>query len=402
MDPRIPLLMKILIGPISLLLFSVISVFAQTDFRSGYVITLTSDTISGEIDYRSNAKNYKIARFRKDGRIADYAPEQLLGYGFVNDKFYSTSVVPGAFVEVLVQGEMSLYKHGALFFIRKTNGGLHTLEYREVRERVVDGLDRIQENMRWKGLIVYMMFDCPPKQTALKALTFDERKLTKVVKSYNLCKKAVFVDFKARKPWTKFSAGISLGATNTHFDVEAPGFPYLADRYSSSAPTFGFVLGVSSPRLSERFAFQPEVNITKTEFSSFVVRELPSVTAYHSTSISLSTVSVPVLLKYAVVSRACKVHVLAGAAFDFHRKSQTHVSNKFVRDNAPSNGSEIEAFRVKKDQMGAGGGLSLERSFKGFELELFARYFRMGNLNELDKLETKTGKLSFGLVVSTN
>ena len=88
---------------ITLFLFlSLMETFAQSDFRDGLIITLDQDTIHGLVDYQSNVKNYKHCRFKRDGVIKEYSPNQITGFGYLNDKFFTSKILKGLFVEVLV------------------------------------------------------------------------------------------------------------------------------------------------------------------------------------------------------------------------------------------------------------------------------------------------------------
>src|SRR5688572_22358710 len=92
--------------------------FAQTDFRKGFVITLQRDTISGLVNYREGANAHEICEFKKLENLnaTSYRPDEIFGYGFLDDKFFESRKVQEenksprvAFVEVLVKGMVSLY-----------------------------------------------------------------------------------------------------------------------------------------------------------------------------------------------------------------------------------------------------------------------------------------------------
>ena len=48
---------------IIIICFSFASAFGQNNFRGGFIITLENDTIQGQVDYRSNSKNYESSIF---------------------------------------------------------------------------------------------------------------------------------------------------------------------------------------------------------------------------------------------------------------------------------------------------------------------------------------------------
>ena len=124
---------KILIGLIILILISA-ELQARSDFRDGFIIKATNDTIFGKIDYRSNLNNTKSCLFKTSSGIVEYTPDQIIGYGFKNDKFFSSEIIKGTFTEVLVAGELSLYMSGNDLFVRKTGSEMYKLESKQIRD----------------------------------------------------------------------------------------------------------------------------------------------------------------------------------------------------------------------------------------------------------------------------
>ena len=78
--------------------------FAQTNFTTGEVVTLSGDRISGEIDYRIWEKNPKKIDFRNFGsdEIIAFSPEDIRGFSVANEVYVSARVES----EVLSNGEL--------------------------------------------------------------------------------------------------------------------------------------------------------------------------------------------------------------------------------------------------------------------------------------------------------
>ena len=103
----------------SILLFSfILTVHAQSNYSSGYIITNDQDTIFGLIDYRTDKMNALTCHFKKDLTSAEqtYLPGQIFGYRFTDaGKFYISkfvtinSIQQKVFLEYLLQGIMNLY-----------------------------------------------------------------------------------------------------------------------------------------------------------------------------------------------------------------------------------------------------------------------------------------------------
>ena len=68
--------------------------YAQTDFRPGYVITNSNDTLYGEIDYRGDRLMSEVCKFRSNGRdIVEYTPYDIAAYRFTDSKYFVESYV---------------------------------------------------------------------------------------------------------------------------------------------------------------------------------------------------------------------------------------------------------------------------------------------------------------------
>ena len=68
---------------------------AQRNFKSGYIITLTGDTIKGYIDSRGDIKNYKRCVFKEneENSSAEYSPEEIRAYRFIDGKFFISKLL---------------------------------------------------------------------------------------------------------------------------------------------------------------------------------------------------------------------------------------------------------------------------------------------------------------------
>lgn len=84
---------------------------AQTEFRSGYIIEKSLDTVYGELDYRGDELMAKVCTFRKNGKIQTFQPGEITSFRFTNSKYYVSKNINGAdvFLEHLIKGKLSIY-----------------------------------------------------------------------------------------------------------------------------------------------------------------------------------------------------------------------------------------------------------------------------------------------------
>ncbi len=61
-----------------LFVFFVASIFCQSEFRKGFIISHGGDTTRGHIDYRGNIKNSQSCVFKSEtGKVKIYSPLDL-------------------------------------------------------------------------------------------------------------------------------------------------------------------------------------------------------------------------------------------------------------------------------------------------------------------------------------
>ena len=122
---------------ICLLLFAPI-LNAQTDFRPGYVIDFSGDTLYGDIDYRGDMLMGSICRLQiHEGEITEYSPYDIAGFRFIDSKFFVSKEISGkmVFLEYLINGKVSIFylrdDLGDHYYIDKDGLGITELLYEE-------------------------------------------------------------------------------------------------------------------------------------------------------------------------------------------------------------------------------------------------------------------------------
>ena len=371
---------------IKLILFILLSAvgvsYGQNDIRDGFIITLENDTIAGQVEYRSNFKNYQSCIFKSDRGQTEYYPNQIVGFGYNNDKFYSSQIIEGSFVEVLVVGVASLYRLREKFYVKKDTS-ISILES-ATEEVEVDGVMIARENSRWKGILAYTISDCIQNTSVLTSnIDLKEKSLTRIIVKYNLCKGAEFIEFKTSKPWVKSNYGVILGVSRSEIKTSKSFgfFSYLDDSYTSIDPSVGVLIEISSPRISEKVAFQGEIQFFKSDYSSLI--ELQSPTVLHETFIELTTLSMPLSLKYSFTERKYGLYLQGGINYSYHLSSDTKFISEEVIGNVVST-SEGAAFDVSDNQIGYWGGLGIYKSYEKFKGELSLRFTHMARLHKVE------------------
>ena len=243
---------------------------AQANFRPGYVLPLTGDTLRGEVDSREGRMNALRCRFRPaaDGAVTAYLPAELRGYGFTTENKHYRSLpvaVGGAavqpyFLEVLVDGPASLFflrdaQQNEVYFVTSPKLPLTVLEHAMVQ--VVSGSQTYLEQQKlYRNTLSAALTDCPVVQAQLPRLVFQESALRKVVAKYN----SECAGYQASRPQphaatTHVALGLLVGGAQQNLTYS--GFPYaneISTRRTHTGVAVGPVLQVSSSRVSQRLS----------------------------------------------------------------------------------------------------------------------------------------------------
>jgi hypothetical protein len=69
--------------------------FSQGDFRKGYIVKSTGDTIFGFIQYKDGHRANRNCSFSENGKetMAVFEAKHIMAYGFVNGKVFETRTV---------------------------------------------------------------------------------------------------------------------------------------------------------------------------------------------------------------------------------------------------------------------------------------------------------------------
>jgi hypothetical protein len=389
--------------------------FSQTDYRRGYVITNTRDTLNGLVDYREGVKAHRSCDFKnsKAQPVISYEPASILGYGFQNDKFFLSKEIlikdqqaKVVFLEVLVLGLVSLYKFEDTYFIEKDTSGLLQL-INESKEITVDGKKLSKNTNQHIGTINMLLFDCAELKSKIEGVKLHEKALTSLIEDYNRCKGALSIAFKAKKPWTKAGIGLTGGVNISQLSFDtAPGFEHLSGDFEiSTSPTFGVSFEVKSPRLSERISFHGNLLYLISKYYNYNLFNYGSSTEINYVTIELQQLKIPVGICYTFPKRNFTPYFVLGISSTLHLGFNTNWIQEVESFNMVVTHSN-EALAIKKSQFGVWGGCGLLRPISS-KLNAFVefRYEQTNGIaqNSVDPLAHFQSKIiNFQLSIGIN
>jgi len=306
--------------------------FSQTDFREGYIITNAQDSIPGWIAYREGAKAFSVCDFQKvqgQGTV-NYTASDIAGYGFINDKSFSSKSITVAdheelvFLEVLVKGSMTLYNFKGTFWLEK-EGKLYVLK-NELKETFVDDRKFLKSSNEHIAMLNILLADCAELRNKIQNVALREKPLTQLIKKYNACKGQIVVVYKEKKPWLKVNAGIAggLNISQVTFKDEDKTHNYMNGTFTTSfSPVGGLSFGVTSPRVSELLSLNVEAFYTKSKYSHNSSFDRLTYIENNSVEVELQQLKLPISLRYTLPKRTFTPYFSIGAVFVRHLSSSS-------------------------------------------------------------------------------
>jgi hypothetical protein len=339
---------------------------AQTDFRSGYVIKSSGDTLQGLLRYREGNNAYRTCEYKtsKDSNGISYGPDQISGYGFANDTFFKSGHLPGettgtsVFYEVIIYGEASLYKFEKRFFIQKANGELQEL-VTGFREKLVDGKKYLKETNEFVGLLNILLFDCVELRPKIPRAKLDEKSLSNLIEDYNKCKGGSNINYKASKPWLASYMSVAGGVNNSkvQFQKYIKDFNHLSGKFEGyTSPMVGVSANVSSPRFSEKISLNIDLFYVKSEYNGYGVVQDNNAVHTNDVTITIQSIKGQVGLRYTMPERRITPYLNGGISTTYHVKSSSTLL-KEVESNNVVKTYETSALPISKQEIGIWMGL---------------------------------------------
>jgi hypothetical protein len=326
-------------------------ILAQSDFRPGFVVQPSGDTLRGQVDYRGSQRSARICRFRpsETASATEFTPAQLRSYGFQSGRAYEARPLDSlgtspVFLERLVLGKASLYylldgNSAEHFYLRK-NAETSATELVRIIETVsrvaTDGVERKykQEKALYRGTLAKSFSDCPSVQLLIGKVPFTADGLTDIVQRYNRC------GMPADAPIAKAigrqassgSFGVMLGGGQTQLTVEGPISLSSGSKFTSMQPVAGVFYMLTLPKLSEKLALRVEALYESANYEKEYTSTLGAMLSFtQQARIDFSYVRVPLLLRYTFPGRTVRLFAQAGMvnAFATNAKIVTRQSDRF-------------------------------------------------------------------------
>jgi hypothetical protein len=213
-------------------------VFGQADFRPGYIILTSGDTIRGEINLRSSSAMSKECIFRTDDKSDSKKlhPDDLKEFRMDNGRYFVSRYLQNSgqvFLEYLVNGKLNLYyiseSDVKRYYVQKEGDTIRELP-EEVDYEYVNEVRRYRPPRFSRGLLTVLTSDAPELKTEINGIDpRNQKELVKLAVDYHhvVCSNEECMVYRKKIPF-KISVQPLIGYTR-YFTLNDGGFEYGAN-----------------------------------------------------------------------------------------------------------------------------------------------------------------------------
>ena len=347
---------------LAIIMLSCIKLFAQDSFKYGYIITVKNDTIYGKIKDQSNDKNYISCLFKTSKETREYFPNELNEFGYKNSLTFKSKIVPNRFAQYLVRGRINLYYSKNMFHIEK-NGEIFDLKE-----------DTDSKEYEWQVLLSHQTSDCPKLlDNVIMNLNLNKEDLTNIIIDYNNYTSSEYKVFKDHRKKSIFEYGVVFGMNKSAINSKNGNYSYIKDNYIY--PDFGLVMSISANKAYKKTYFLAEIHFSKSNYYAYQsINSLTSINEFSDSYIDLTTISIPLSVKYAFSKKKSSIYIQGGVNIDYHIKSDMRNYTEIINQNIVYGKNSNTKLEVNKTPIGLLTGIGFHKNFKHFRSEISLRY----------------------------
>ncbi|RSK45736.1 porin family protein [Hymenobacter perfusus] len=320
-------------------LLAAIDLSAQTNFVPGYVVTLSGDTLRGEVDYRGAQRSARQARFRTaaGAEVTEYTPAQIRGYGFPRVRLYESHKIitdtasqrQQYFLEILAAGKASVYsfRDGAdkeRYYLGVAAEPVVELVQRTVRVQQ-DNQFVSEEQFIYRNTLATAFQDCPAVQRYILRLPLRAQALADLVTRYNNCSASEVPrnTNMGQRPKDHLTLLVLAGAGTSTLSITGSSFNSDGKYAGSVDPLVGLGVNLTIPAVSEKLSLQLEAYYHAQEYTVYSSSGTGNGAA--SAPLTLSYIRMPLILRYTARKGKVRPYLQLGFGGGFALEEKSHL-----------------------------------------------------------------------------
>jgi hypothetical protein len=254
--------------------------YSQSDFRTGFVILNSGDTINGYLDYKGNLANTKKCVFKSTTESSNitYTASDLRAYRFDNGKYFVSKSLPPPnyntilFLEYLINGIVDIYYYrdnvGEHYLLENEEGKLTKLKETQ-RKNTINGKTYITPIKEYVGILKMEFSKNMDVANKVDAVGLNHKSLIKIVNEYHdaVCDEYACIIYEKKLPKPKRSFGFVAGMQTINFSVNKGFIPQekfdIEEFNGSKSVAIGLFYKQNLPSINERLNILYELTYSK-------------------------------------------------------------------------------------------------------------------------------------------
>jgi len=355
-------------GPLLLAVLIICSQFVTAqDFRPGYIITLSGDSVKGHVRYGSARRNERECSFKPSRGTPKqkYSAGQLTGYGIFGDRSFTViddPKQPGqkVFARVVVSGDMDLFRRGKQFLLNTDRVQILPPETRTTI--AVNNGEAFRTERPYAAILNMEMADCSKSNDDV---SYSEKELTHAVDQYNLCKDPKYKSIQSR-PIAQ--TGLNVFASYMYSDM------FLKYDHASMSPSTFMAYGIgadfSSPRINDKIFLSLEIAYADMFYQGLIDGPSSGYYLREDVYMSFKSIRLAAALRYNLLEASRTPYLKVGFTYysviddDIHSVAEKEYSEGIIMTDESTGGYEVKG--PKGFYLGIGYQQSLSRKLKFF------------------------------------
>jgi hypothetical protein len=250
---------------------------AQSNFKPGYIITTTSDTVYGTIDYRGDLIMGQVCKFRPGGKgkYDRYTPFDIIAFRFIEGKYYVSKEYKGNhyFLEFLINGIVKIYFLRTIdtdyYLMEKDGHNLTEIPYEESYRNNGNTRYRYRSNTHY-GILNYYMNDAPDFYSRIMDINKPtHQNLIRLAEDYHykVCDEETCVIYEKKIPLFKVNLELSRGPIS--FNGYNWNYLYFNSYIDQNYINSGILAHFWLPRANENFYLRTGIYLARLEFARY-------------------------------------------------------------------------------------------------------------------------------------
>lgn len=383
--------------------------YSQKDFREGFIIKNSGDTILGFIDYRSSAYNAKKCVYKANltANSKTYYPSDIRSYRFIEGKYYISETIGDSinkeevFLEYLIDGIVDIYYYKSnkkeAYYVNKDNTEIIELSNQQYEE---SSSSLFTDSYKWKtkryiGILKYIFSDSSPTLSKAENISLSHKSLINIAKFYHadVCSDDNCLVFEKEIAPIKLEVGVLGGYKISLIRFVHDDFDFSFN--PGSDIFFGIDINLALKKVSNKVSLQFEALYTSTKVNSNYRRNTYTGIEYNYANVDFTSILNSVSIEYNYPKGKLRPNMYLGGVLDYmiSNRSEIIVENQTRQRILTSN--EVLFYPNRSAQAGFIVGMGADiKVFEKSSLYIKADYsylFLSGGISSIENIKVAIG-----------